>query len=107
MGDNRNEPEPTWLSMPDYPTPAELMSPTPGPLPVNNVSRPPLSKADYLETHYKLLRHEGINPLRESIQEFKQLKLKCDSRATHIYTNVRYIIHDYYIDRSCDVSLSF
>ena len=64
------------------------MARQPPSLPHNEVETPPESKARYLESQYRLLRYEGTELLRRTVQEFRKDPDMEESKNTAIYTNV-------------------
>ncbi|ROT41621.1 hypothetical protein SODALDRAFT_245579, partial [Sodiomyces alkalinus F11] len=79
----------TWLDYPDLPTPEEIMSRDPT-LPLEN--HPNTAYAThkaYFEVQWRLLRHEGIEPLRRAVQEFRENPTMNDTVETYIYDEVR------------------
>ncbi|KAK6086018.1 helicase required for RNAi-mediated heterochromatin assembly 1 [Seiridium cupressi] len=86
-----------WLGLPELPTPAELnpdgdadsiAASVMRHLGENDVSRPYGSKEEYLETHYRLNREEGITFLRLGVSEYKRNPLMMDNDNTCVYTKV-------------------
>lgn len=55
----------------------------------NDVTTPYTSKEEYLETHYRLQREEGITNLRFSVKTFRENPYMCDDESTCVYTKVR------------------
>jgi helicase required for RNAi-mediated heterochromatin assembly 1 len=53
------------------------------------VDRPLQDKEAYLETQYRLLRFEGVELLRRSIQEFRMEPMMGETEDTAIYTKAR------------------
>lgn len=68
----------SWLSSREIPTSAELQGVVEDGentssilVPVNEVTRPWKSKAEYLNAHYLLLREDAVSPLRNVISELE------------------------------------
>lgn len=61
-------------------------------LPVNIIDGPWNSKEGYIETHYKLLREDGIAPLRKAVEIFKTQPGMMDSGDVCIYTQESYFV---------------
>lgn len=75
-----------WRSIPELPLANEITKQN-GSLPMKH--RPigsSLSKDAYLEAQYRILRHEGIEPLRKAVQEYKATPEMIESNETLIYT---------------------
>lgn len=84
-----------WRSLPELPTASELnpdweafASDVEWNLKGNNIQEPYPSKEDYLETHYQILREEGITHLRWSIKQFRDNPARMDDQDISIYTKV-------------------
>ncbi|KAH7308712.1 P-loop containing nucleoside triphosphate hydrolase protein [Stachybotrys elegans] len=96
-----------WRSSPEFPTSQELLAATPRPIPSNPVDRPYRSKEEYLQTQYRLLRHEAIEPLREAIRQYRTNPGMKETAETFIYTDVRvqgYVFNN--LGVSCRLSFS-
>ena len=81
--------------MPELPTASELnpdwealVSGADWSLKENNIHLPYSSKEDYLETHYQILREEGITHLRWSIKQYRDNPARVDDQDISIYTKV-------------------
>lgn len=57
-------------------------------LPVNVIDEPWGDKEQYIAAHYKLLREDGIAPLRKAVEDFKAQPGMMDSGDICIYTQV-------------------
>jgi hypothetical protein len=92
-----------WREMPEFPTAAEIMKPTStscSPVLPNRVYQPWDDKRQYLEVQWRLLRCEGVEGLRFSVNDYinqtnaKQIRhrqesqLIADDGFTCIYTEV-------------------
>lgn len=79
-----------WRQLPELPTAAELLNPaaTTNNLPPFPVDRSFDSKAQYLESLYKILRFEAVEGLRYSINEFRSNLTMNDDQNTCVYTKV-------------------
>jgi len=78
-----------WHKMPELPTPQELMGKAATMWNIEHIVDKPLeSKEDYLETQYRLLRFEGVELLRRSIQSFRLKPNMVETEDTAIYTKV-------------------
>lgn len=80
---------------PELPRKEEIMAREPPSLPHNKVDAPPESKAQYLESQYRLLRYEATELLRRAVQEFREDPDMEESKNTAIYTNVSSILCSY------------
>ena len=88
----------SWLTLPELPTSVEVGrlkkgKPTVGeiPVPVNKVDGPWSSKQEYLQSHYELLREDGVASLREAVEEIRakpELMEKDSQEHAAIYENV-------------------
>ena len=88
----------SWLTLPELPTSAEIGRlengrPTIGeiPIPINKIKGPWFSKEEYLQSHYELLREDGVAPLREAVEEIRakpDLMEKDSKEHAAIYENV-------------------
>ncbi|KEY65253.1 hypothetical protein S7711_01773 [Stachybotrys chartarum IBT 7711] len=78
----------SWSTSPELPTAEEIMAPKPKPIPSNPIDRPPRSKEEYLETQYRLLRHEATEPLRQAVASYRESPQMQESNQTLIYTKV-------------------
>ena len=76
-----------WLEEPEMPRKEEIMATKPGPL-LNMVDAPAGDKARYSEGHYRMLKYDGLEHLRRSVQEFREDPEMMESADTAIYTNV-------------------
>lgn len=56
--------------MPELPSPEELMARQPPELPPNITPGQVMTKDEYLETQYRLYRHDGTEHLRRAITAF-------------------------------------
>jgi len=76
--------------MTDLPTADEILIPQNEceELPFNDVDRPWASKEAYLKAMYKILRREGVEGLRFSVNSFKSRPTMDDDKNTCIYTEV-------------------
>lgn len=63
-------------------------------LPHNRIDRAWDDKAEYIGTHYQLVREDGVAPLRSAVSVFKQNPDMQDSQDVCIYTNVRFYSTD-------------
>ena len=84
-----------WRSSPELPTASELnpdweafASDVDQKLKANDIRLPYQSKEDYLETHYQILREEGITHLRWSIKQYRDNPARMDDQDISIYTKV-------------------
>lgn len=80
-----------WKSLPELPTSFEILNPDPSTddLPWFPVEHRWESKEEYLAPLYKILRFEGIEGLRYSVNTFKSTPNMNDDDNTCIYTKVR------------------
>ncbi|MCJ1290377.1 hypothetical protein MMC34_001913 [Xylographa carneopallida] len=88
----------SWLTLPEIPTSVEVGrlkdgKPTVGeiPVPVNKVDGAWPSKEEYLQSHYELLREDGVASLREAVEEIRakpELMEKDSQEHAAIYENV-------------------
>ncbi len=62
-----------WASMPEIPTPEEILAPqiSPDSLPHSSVTVPRASKNELLETTFRILREEGKEGLRFSVNNYR------------------------------------
>ncbi|KAK2770210.1 dead box helicase [Colletotrichum kahawae] len=77
-----------WHRIPELPVAEELMATTgktPSPNRLNTASS---SKDEYLRFQYRILRHEGVEPLRRAVQDYKSAPDIAESPGTCIYTEV-------------------
>ncbi|MCJ1436993.1 hypothetical protein MMC27_006376 [Xylographa pallens] len=91
----------SWLTLPELPTSVEVGrlkngKPTVGeiPVPVNKVDGPWSSKQEYLQSHYELLREDGVASLREAVEEIRakpELMEKDSQEHAAIYENVGWL----------------
>ena len=79
-----------WKQQPELPSVAEVLRPQTElePLPKNKIDAPWASKEAYLEATYKILRREGVEGLRYSVNYFKADPTRGDDQHTSIYTKV-------------------
>lgn len=80
-----------WQLLPEFPTSAEIMNPD-NPIPELRpfpIKRCWESKHEYVETLYKILRVEGTENLRSSVNNFKAAPNMNDDDNTCVYTKVR------------------
>lgn len=78
-----------WRRISELPVAEELMTATgktPSPSCLNTASP---SKDQYLRFQYSVLRHEGVEPLRRAVQNYKSAPDMAESTETCIYTQVR------------------
>jgi hypothetical protein len=94
-----------WQSLPELPTSEEIMG-TYGVnsdprtnnrvdvenripyLPTNIIDAPWADKLQYIGAHYRLIREDGISPLRSAVAEFKTNSEFIDSRNFCVYNHV-------------------
>ncbi|MCJ1383921.1 hypothetical protein MMC17_007035 [Xylographa soralifera] len=106
----------SWLTLPELPTSVEIGrlengKPTVGeiPIPVNKVDGPWSSKLEYLQSHYELLREDGVASLREAVEEIRakpELMEKDSQEHAAIYENV-YISGVTFAQRGIAVRVEF
>lgn len=79
-----------WELLPELPTPEEIMNPNASTddLPWFPVTHRWESKGEYLAALYKILRFEGTEGLRYSVNSFKLAPNMHDDTETCIYTKV-------------------
>jgi helicase required for RNAi-mediated heterochromatin assembly 1 len=80
-----------WQKLPELPAGSEILAthiPVES-LPHNRIDTAWPSKNDYLETHYRLLRHEGTEALRLAVNKYKSNITIDDDEDLCIYTKVR------------------
>lgn len=81
----------SWQNLPEFPSASEIIpddrTDVPD-LPANPIDRAWNCKEKYVSTHYKLLREDGISPLREAVMEFRQSPSMHDDRDLCVYTQV-------------------
>lgn len=79
-----------WESLPELPTPDEILNPDASTedLPWFPVKHRWESKEEYLASLYKILRFEGIEGLRYSVNSFKLAPNMNDDKNTCVYTKV-------------------
>ncbi|KAJ1619022.1 hypothetical protein T492DRAFT_1151032 [Pavlovales sp. CCMP2436] len=76
-----------WREMPTFPLAAEVLGKEGGPLlRKNNVTGTYASVAEYLATHFWLLREDCVAPLRDGIAAYRAGRL--DDRDMHVYEEV-------------------
>jgi helicase required for RNAi-mediated heterochromatin assembly 1 len=75
-----------WQAMPEIPTSAEVMTSDSADLPVMPLDSP--DRETYLESHFKLLRYEGVEPLRQAIKEVQRHPSGGDGMDFFIYEKV-------------------
>ncbi|ROV99204.1 hypothetical protein VPNG_08197 [Cytospora leucostoma] len=90
IGDNPPMTGSSWKTLTEFPTADELMNPqaTTNDLPVFPIDGLFPSKEHYLEALYKILRFEGIEGLRFSVNTFRSRPIMNDDQNTCIYTKV-------------------
>ncbi|KAF6831007.1 dead box helicase [Colletotrichum musicola] len=77
-----------WQNIPELPLASEITEQVRS-LPLEHYLKGArLSKDAYLEAQYRILRHEGIEPLRKAVQEYKAAPEMVESNETLIYTEV-------------------
>ncbi|ROV88440.1 hypothetical protein VSDG_09231 [Cytospora chrysosperma] len=83
-------PSSPWQKLPELPTPAELLNSraTTNDLPPFPINKPFQSKPEYLEALYRILRFEGIEGLRYSVNDFKSRPGMNDDQNTCVYIKV-------------------
>ncbi|MCJ1286113.1 hypothetical protein MMC26_005456 [Xylographa opegraphella] len=106
----------SWLTLPELPTSVEVGrlkngQPAEGdiPVPVNKVDGPWSSKQEYLQSHYELLREDGVASLREAVEEIRakpELMEKDSQEHSAIYENV-YISGVTFAQRGIAVRVEF
>lgn len=86
-----------WIGLREIPSPDEVFDEgrtehsTTLELTENTVVGPYISKEDYLESHYRLLREDAVAPLRDVVSEvqyFPQLLEKDSDNGAYIYEKV-------------------
>ncbi|KAK6223420.1 hypothetical protein LQW54_000538 [Pestalotiopsis sp. IQ-011] len=86
-----------WLGLPELPSSGELNPSSSAEdlskavvtsLGRNDVTTVYASKDEYLETHYRLNREEGIALLRSGVREYKESPWMMDNSSTLVYTKV-------------------
>ncbi|KUI69898.1 Helicase required for RNAi-mediated heterochromatin assembly 1 [Cytospora mali] len=79
-----------WQCLPELPTAAELLDSqaSTNNLPFFPIDQPFHSKDEYLEALYKILRFEGIEGLRYSVNDFRSRPTMADDQNTCVYTKV-------------------
>lgn len=80
----------SWKQLPELPSAAELLNSeaTTNDLPTFLIDQGFPSKAHYLEALYKILRFEGIEGLRYSVNDFRSRPAMTDDQNTCVYTKV-------------------
>lgn len=78
----------TWFNYPELPTPEEVMSHGPMRPLENHPNATYATNEDYLEVQWRLLRHEGIEPLRRAVQWFRANPGMNETFETYIYDEV-------------------
>lgn len=71
----RSTPEDGWLSLPEFPSSAELLATSASEAPAlrpNIISGSFDSPGHYLQTHYDLLRYDSVQPLRRTISNVRE-----------------------------------
>ncbi|CAI4214203.1 unnamed protein product [Parascedosporium putredinis] len=86
-----------WDELPEFPLAEELLAKNPANLPKNDIRVPAGDKKTYLATQYSLIRHEGLELLRQSIAEFRAKPTMRESCDTAVYTQV--IVRGYQLTR--------
>lgn len=92
--------EDPWLSLPEIPTTKEIGNIVDGillpygtvVLQPNKIAAPWASKAEYLKSHYELLREDAVCPLRDVVEEFRAKPWMLERQSVEkagIYENVR------------------
>ncbi len=77
-----------WKGSPELPTAEEVMTERSRFLPRNQLDGPWTSKDAYLEVQYRLLRHEGIEGLRNSVNRFRDYPERKDDGIHCVYVGV-------------------
>lgn len=82
----------SWQHLPELPSAAELLNSqaSTNDLPTFPIDQSFPSKAHYLEALYKILRFEGIEGLRYSVNDFKSRPAMTDDQNTCVYTKVSF-----------------
>lgn len=93
----------SWQKLPELPTPQELLNTraSTNDIPMFPIDKPFESKAQYLEALYKILRFEGIEGLRYSVNDFRSRPSLTDDQNTCVYTKVFHQLPSHFIDTSC------
>lgn len=82
----------SWRNLPEFPTKSEILldddAPDPTNLPKNNVYTAWGDKEKYISTHYKLLRQDGLVPLKDAVRHFRANPLMGDDMHLCVYTQV-------------------
>ena len=81
-------PKMDWRKEPEMPRAGEIMASKPPALPHDEVETLSGNKNLYLEVQYRLLRYEGTELLRRSVQEFRENPRMAETENTAIYTDV-------------------
>lgn len=86
----KGEDFPSWKRLAELPTAVELLDPaaTTNDVPLFPIDKPFPSKDHYLEALYKILRFEGIEGLRYSVNDFRLNPTIMDDQNTCVYTKV-------------------
>jgi hypothetical protein len=78
----------SWKDLPELPNVEEVARPESEELPTQDIGIPLRSKRLYLETQYRLLRHEGTELLRESVAAYRENPDTQDTTNLSIYEKV-------------------
>ncbi|TIC95581.1 Helicase required for RNAi-mediated heterochromatin assembly 1 [Colletotrichum higginsianum] len=77
-----------WRDTPELPLAEDIMKEA-GELPrENHLNAVYLHKDAYFEVQYELLRHEGVEPIRKAVQEYRSAPEMIESAETCVYTDV-------------------
>jgi hypothetical protein len=74
--------------LPEIPTAEELLTEKDPEILIKPVNPQPASKAEYLETQYRLCRVEATELIRRAIRRFRSDEAVVDTNDFHIYTQV-------------------
>ncbi|KAF7560451.1 hypothetical protein G7046_g3695 [Stylonectria norvegica] len=102
-----NGPLKEWQREPELPSASELMDRQPPPLPESLDEDDTPTKSDYLEMQYRLQRYEGIEPLRQAVNHFRENPAMMEEADTYVYTKVH--VKGYLMARAgaaCRISFS-
>ncbi|KAI9163727.1 Helicase required for RNAi-mediated heterochromatin assembly 1 [Paramyrothecium foliicola] len=89
-----------WRKFPEYPTASEILASKPCPLPPNPVDQAYPNKDVYLETQYRLLRYEAVEPWRLAVQKFRDNPHMKEIDKVRIYTKV-HVLGYTFVDATC------
>ncbi|KAL2758325.1 hypothetical protein ACRALDRAFT_1048151 [Sodiomyces alcalophilus JCM 7366] len=78
----------TWFAYPELPTPQEIMSRDPVRPLENHPNATYATNKDYFEVQWRLLRHDGVEPLRRAVQGFRANPAMNETLETCIYDEV-------------------